>query len=227
VGIFVVDPYPLSRLGLARAIERTRGVRLVGATGDFSEAVDTITRARVSLIVVEPLVAPNAERELIRRLSKAAPEAFVVAISAHEEPGFVDRVRRAGVAAFVSKSEDTQNVIATIRRVLDAGTPGRGDDDRDRGGENTIEHRGPSAQGAGRSREAKRIMTTDHVYKKIEVTGSSTKGIEDAVDQALARASKSVREMRWFEVVDIRGHIEGEAPAHWQVTVKIGFTLEE
>lgn len=68
---------------------------------------------------------------------------------------------------------------------------------------------------------------SDHVYKKLELTGSSTKGIEDAVDNALARASKTIRNMRWFEVIETRGHIEDGAVAHWQVTVKVGFTLDE
>ena len=67
---------------------------------------------------------------------------------------------------------------------------------------------------------------SEHVYKKVELTGSSPKGIEDAVSNALARANKTLHNMRWFEVVDIRGHIEGGSIAHWQVTVKVGFTLE-
>ena len=66
----------------------------------------------------------------------------------------------------------------------------------------------------------------DHIYKKIELTGSSTKSIEDAVEGAIARAAKSVRNMRWFEVVETRGHIDKQAVAHWQVTIKVGFTLE-
>ncbi len=68
---------------------------------------------------------------------------------------------------------------------------------------------------------------SDHVYKKIELTGSSTTGIEDAVHNALARASQTMRNMRWFEVVETRGHIENGKVAHWQVTIKIGFTLDE
>jgi flavin-binding protein dodecin len=66
----------------------------------------------------------------------------------------------------------------------------------------------------------------DHVYKKIELTGSSTKGIEDAVENALAKANESVHNMRWFEVTETRGHIENGKIAHWQVTVKVGFTLD-
>ncbi|MEJ2215555.1 MAG: dodecin family protein [Gemmatimonadota bacterium] len=66
----------------------------------------------------------------------------------------------------------------------------------------------------------------DHVYKKIELTGSSTKSIEDAIHNAIAQAGKTMRNLRWFEVVDVRGHIEDQAVQHWQVTVKIGFTLE-
>ena len=68
---------------------------------------------------------------------------------------------------------------------------------------------------------------SDHVYKLIEVTGSSTKGIEDAVENAIARAAKTVRQMRWFQITETRGHIENQKIAHWQVTLKIGFSLEE
>ena len=67
----------------------------------------------------------------------------------------------------------------------------------------------------------------DHTYKKIELTGSSTTTIEDAIQNAVARASKTVRSMRWFEVVEVRGHIDEGKVAHWQVTMKIGFTLDE
>jgi flavin-binding protein dodecin len=66
----------------------------------------------------------------------------------------------------------------------------------------------------------------EHVYKTIELIGSSTKGPDDAVRAAVARAAPTVRNMRWFEVTETRGHIEGGKIAHWQVTVKIGFTLE-
>jgi flavin-binding protein dodecin len=67
----------------------------------------------------------------------------------------------------------------------------------------------------------------DHVYKMIELVGSSTKSIEAAVDNAVARATKTVRNMRWFQVCEARGEIRDGAVAHWQVTVKIGFTLED
>lgn len=66
----------------------------------------------------------------------------------------------------------------------------------------------------------------DHVYKNIEVTGSSTKSMEEAVQNALKKASQSIHNMRWFEVIETRGHIENEQIAHWQVTIKIGFTLD-
>jgi dodecin len=68
---------------------------------------------------------------------------------------------------------------------------------------------------------------SDHVYKTIELTGSSKSNIEDAVRNAVNRASQTVRNMRWLEVVDTRAHLENNAIAHWQVTVKIGFTLED
>jgi len=67
---------------------------------------------------------------------------------------------------------------------------------------------------------------SDHVYKILELTGSSTAGIEEAVSGAIAKASESVRNMQWFEVVETRGHIRDGKVAHWQVTLKVGFTLE-
>ncbi len=67
---------------------------------------------------------------------------------------------------------------------------------------------------------------SDHVYKTIELTGSSTSGIEDAVQKAIARASRTVHNMRWFEVSDIRGHLAEGKIEHWQVTIKLGFTLD-
>ncbi len=68
---------------------------------------------------------------------------------------------------------------------------------------------------------------TEHIYKTIELVGSSTSGPEDAVRRAVAKASQTLRNLRWFEGVETRGHIENADIAHWQVTLKIGFTLEE
>ena len=68
---------------------------------------------------------------------------------------------------------------------------------------------------------------SDHVYKLIEIVGSSPSSIEDAVQNAVQRASKSIRNLRWFEVVETRGHIQDGKVAHYQVTLKIGFTLDD
>lgn len=68
---------------------------------------------------------------------------------------------------------------------------------------------------------------SDHVYKHIELTGSSTVSIEDAIQKAVARASKTLHNLRWLQVTETRGHIENGKVSHWQVTLKIGFTLEE
>jgi dodecin len=65
-----------------------------------------------------------------------------------------------------------------------------------------------------------------HVYKSLELTGSSNSSIEDAVSTAIAKASETVRNMQWFEIVETRGHIQDGKVAHWQVTLKVGFTLE-
>lgn len=67
----------------------------------------------------------------------------------------------------------------------------------------------------------------DHVYKIIEIAGTSSKSIEDAVSNALAKASKTVRNMRWLQIVETRGHIENQKLSHWQVIAKVGFTLED
>jgi flavin-binding protein dodecin len=67
---------------------------------------------------------------------------------------------------------------------------------------------------------------SQHIYKTIELVGSSTVGVEDAIRKAIAKAAETVRNLRWFEVTETRGHIEGGQVAHWQITLKIGFTLE-
>ena len=67
----------------------------------------------------------------------------------------------------------------------------------------------------------------EHVYKSVELTGSSSSTIEDAVGAAVSKASKSLHNLRWFEVTEIRGGIEEGAVAHWQVTMKVGFTLDD
>ena len=67
---------------------------------------------------------------------------------------------------------------------------------------------------------------SDHVYKQIELTGSSPTSIEDAIQNAIARTSNTVRNMRWFEVTGIRGHVDDGKVAHYQVSMKIGFTLD-
>ena len=68
---------------------------------------------------------------------------------------------------------------------------------------------------------------SEHVYKKIELVGTSPDGIQEAVANALRRAKHSVRNMRWLEVGEIRGHIEDGEVAHWQVTATVGFDVEE
>ena len=68
---------------------------------------------------------------------------------------------------------------------------------------------------------------SDHVYKSVEITGTSPVGVREAIDGAIAKASQSLRNLDWFEVIDIRGHIEDGSVAHYQVTLKIGFRLED
>ncbi|HLS27076.1 MAG TPA: dodecin [Opitutales bacterium] len=67
---------------------------------------------------------------------------------------------------------------------------------------------------------------SDHIYKLVTLVGSSPVSSDDAVKNALERASKTIRNMRWFKVLETRGHIEEGKVGHWQVTIEIGFTLE-
>jgi flavin-binding protein dodecin len=68
---------------------------------------------------------------------------------------------------------------------------------------------------------------TDHTYKVTEIVGSSADGIDAAITSGIARASESLRNLGWFEVTDIRGHLEDGAIAHYQVTMKVGFRLDD
>ena len=68
---------------------------------------------------------------------------------------------------------------------------------------------------------------SEHVYKMLELTGSSTNSIEGAVQNAIRKAAKTVRRMQWFQVLETRGHVEDGEVSHWQVTVKVGFTLDD
>ena len=67
----------------------------------------------------------------------------------------------------------------------------------------------------------------NHIYKHVELTGSSSTTIEDAIQNAIARAAKSIRNMHWFEIVETRGNIQDGKVAYWQVTIKVGFTLDD
>jgi flavin-binding protein dodecin len=78
--------------------------------------------------------------------------------------------------------------------------------------------------GGTRGRSA---MHEEHVYKVIELVGSSETSIEDAIQTAVSRAGRSVRNLRWFEVMQTRGHVEGGQVRHYQVTLKVGFTLDD
>jgi flavin-binding protein dodecin len=67
---------------------------------------------------------------------------------------------------------------------------------------------------------------SSHVYKTLELTGSSPTSIEQAVETAISKASETIRNIHWFNVIETRGHVENGKVAHWQVTLKVGFTLE-
>jgi len=68
---------------------------------------------------------------------------------------------------------------------------------------------------------------SDHVYKSVEITGTSPEGVSQAIDRAVAKASESLRGLDWFEVTEIRGHLAEGRVEHYQVTIKVGFRLED
>ena len=67
----------------------------------------------------------------------------------------------------------------------------------------------------------------DHIYKTIELTGSSSGGIEEAINGALARTGESLHNLRWFEMTELRGEVADNRVAHWQVSLKVGFALDD
>jgi dodecin len=68
---------------------------------------------------------------------------------------------------------------------------------------------------------------SDHTYKIVDLVGTSPNSIEDAVKNAIEKASKTVRNMRWLQIIETRGNIDNQKVAHWQVIIKVGFTLED
>ncbi len=71
------------------------------------------------------------------------------------------------------------------------------------------------------------LVMTDHIYKTLELTGSSTESTDAAIRNAIRRASETLHNLRWFQVTEVRGGIEDSEIAHWQVTMKVGFTLDD
>jgi flavin-binding protein dodecin len=67
----------------------------------------------------------------------------------------------------------------------------------------------------------------EHIYKQVELTGSSQTSVEDAVQNAIAKAAKTLRNIHWFQVIDTRGYIENNSIDYWQVTIKLGFRLDD
>lgn len=68
---------------------------------------------------------------------------------------------------------------------------------------------------------------SEHVYKQVELTGTSKSSVEDAVQNAITKAGKTLHNIHWFQVVDTRGYVENNAVDYWQVTIKLGFRLDE
>jgi hypothetical protein len=72
-----------------------------------------------------------------------------------------------------------------------------------------------------------RLIMSDHTYKIMDLVGTSPNSIEEAVKNAIEKAARSVRNMRWLQIMETRGHIDNQKVSHWQVVIKIGFTLED
>ena len=119
-------------------------------------------------------------------------------------------------------------MVEVVAKAPQPGCPNRSD------GRTRAAARGASGGMAGRPPpEADATMRRgwmekqDHIYKIIEIAGSSETSIDDAIQRAVARAAQTLKHLRWFEVIQTRGHIENGKVHHYQVTVKVGFTLED
>lgn len=108
----------MTRGGLCGLIDRAPDLVLTGKAGTLPAALSGIAASDVALIVVEPLTAPDDERALIAALSRAAPTARILALSARAESGYVERILEAGASGFVSKNEPNQRVLLAMRDVL-------------------------------------------------------------------------------------------------------------
>jgi flavin-binding protein dodecin len=87
--------------------------------------------------------------------------------------------------------------------------------------------RGLPARAGEEVSDRKEVLMSNHVYKLIELAGSSNTSIEDAVQNAIAKAGKTMRNIHWFQLIETRGTVIGDKVGQWQVTLKIGFTLED
>jgi dodecin len=83
------------------------------------------------------------------------------------------------------------------------------------------------ARGCRATAQPKETTMSEHVYKQIELTGSSTQSIQHAIENAIEKASKTLRNLHWFEVTETRGHIENGKVVHWQVSMKVGLRIED
>jgi DNA-binding NarL/FixJ family response regulator len=130
-GVFVVEPHPVTLRGLRALVERAPALVYRGAAQVLAQALASLDGRHVDVIVVEPLAAPNDEEGLIAALSRAAPSARILALSARVEGGYVQRILKAGASGFISKTEASESVLGAIDRVLAGetvidGVPGSG-----------------------------------------------------------------------------------------------------
>src|SRR3954451_18384846 len=108
-----------------------------------------------------------------------------------------------------------------------AAIPGRGGRTRGPGGAARTARAVSRVRSAPRSALRDDPAMTDYVYKSVEITGTSSEGVTPAIDRGIAKASETLRNLDWFEVVTVRGHIDEGRIQHYQVTLKVGFRLEE
>jgi DNA-binding NarL/FixJ family response regulator len=118
IAVLVVDPFPLARQGLSRVILDEPGFELSAAVGTVARAVASAARTTSDMVIVEPLVAPRQERQLLERLRAAAPNVPILILSARCEPKYVRSLMDQGASGFISKEQPVASLLRTIREVL-------------------------------------------------------------------------------------------------------------
>jgi DNA-binding NarL/FixJ family response regulator len=117
-GVLVIEPHPITRIGICRLIERAPDLVLSGSGANLEEALSAVNGSKIDLIVVEPLTDPGGGRELINAIRRAVPGARILALSARSESGYVRCIIDAGTSGFVTKSLPNDRLLEAFHQVL-------------------------------------------------------------------------------------------------------------